>query len=64
MWTLVGAGIKQFNQSAKDMKSILTKSTWIKEKAMEFKPDKNLVITDKGKEVIPTCKCIFHFTKL
>lgn len=51
MWTLVGAGIKKFESSAKPMKGLLNKSTWIKESAAEFHPDKNLMITDKGREV-------------
>jgi len=52
MWTLVGGGIKTFEQSGRPMKDVLPKSaTWIKDSAVEFDPKNNKIITKKGHKV-------------
>lgn len=52
MFTLVGGGIKSLGSSYKSMKSVLPKNAkWIQEKAKEFHPDKNTVITSSGQEI-------------
>jgi len=52
MWTLVGAGIKNFDQTVKPMASVMpANSKWIKEKVTEILPDQTIVKTNTGKKV-------------
>jgi NADH dehydrogenase FAD-containing subunit len=52
MWTLVGGGVKQFEQSSKLMKDVLpTKANWLQTKATSFDPDNNKVFTENGDEI-------------
>ncbi|XP_038078811.1 sulfide:quinone oxidoreductase, mitochondrial-like [Patiria miniata] len=52
LWTLVGAGLKQKEQSRRPMKDVMPKACdWIKEKAVEFDPEHNSVKTSGGKVV-------------
>lgn len=52
MWTLVGGGVKQFDQSGRPMKSVLPKDAkWIKDSAVQFDPQNNKVYTKSGHEV-------------
>lgn len=49
MWTLVGGGIKKFEQSQEPISKFLPKQCdWIKDKAVEFDPENNTVTTSKG----------------
>lgn len=52
MWTLVGAGLKDANESTRQMGSVMPRNcTWIKEKVMAFDPDQNTLVTDSDKQV-------------
>ncbi|KAH8303626.1 hypothetical protein KR018_008880 [Drosophila ironensis] len=52
MLTLIGGGMKRLDQSFRLMADVLPKKAkWIKEKAMEFQPDQNLVSTSGGKTI-------------
>lgn len=53
-WTMVGGGMKKLEESGRTMESVLPKSiTWLKEKAVGFYPDKNLIqISGKNQEPI------------
>ena len=47
MWTLVGGGIKSFEQTGKPMGKVLPKNaTWLKTKAVSFNPDQSKLTTD------------------
>ncbi|MDR9367403.1 MAG: FAD/NAD(P)-binding oxidoreductase, partial [Balneolaceae bacterium] len=48
-WTLVGAGTYDMDKTAKPMKEVMPqKATWIKDRATGFKPEENIVSTDKN----------------
>ena len=52
MWTLVGAGLKEFGQSGKPMASVLPKNAnWFKTKATSFDPDNNKLKTEDGTDI-------------
>lgn len=52
MFTLIGGGMKTLGNSYKTMASVLPeKAKWIKEKAVEFNPQNNNVITSSGKKI-------------
>lgn len=49
LFTLVGAGIKNLEDSRRKEKDVLPKNcTWVKDKAAEYDPEKNRVYTEKG----------------
>eukprot|EP00118_Oscarella_pearsei_P003380 m.14087 g.14087 ORF g.14087 m.14087 type:complete len:129 (+) comp25488_c0_seq1:93-479(+) len=53
MWTWVGAGAKKFEQSKRDMESVMSKNVdWIKTSVAKFQPDQNHVITQDRRTVI------------
>ena len=52
IWTLVGGGLKEQEQSGRPMASVLPKkATWIKDSVATFDPDNNKVTTAKGDEI-------------
>lgn len=52
IWTLVGAGLKEFKDSGKPMSEVLPEScTWIKEKASTFDPQNNCIELASGEKV-------------
>ncbi|KAH8379178.1 hypothetical protein KR009_003402 [Drosophila setifemur] len=52
MLTLIGGGMKRLEQSYKPMGEVLPKKAkWVKEKAVEFQPDENLVCTSGGNTI-------------
>ena len=52
IWTLVGGGLKDQEQSGKPMASVLPKkATWIKDSIATFDPDNNRVTTAGGDEI-------------
>ncbi|XP_074648022.1 sulfide:quinone oxidoreductase, mitochondrial-like [Tubulanus polymorphus] len=52
LFTLVGGGIKQLDQSARPTKSVLPKSCdWIQDYAVKFDPDNNTVTTGNGTQL-------------
>ncbi|KAF5297900.1 hypothetical protein FQA39_LY11885 [Lamprigera yunnana] len=49
MFTLIGGGIKKLTDSGKATKSVLpSNATWLKDRVVEFFPEKNQVITLQG----------------
>ncbi|EDW79189.1 uncharacterized protein Dwil_GK10182 [Drosophila willistoni] len=52
MFTLIGGGMKRLEQSYKPMADVLPKKAkWLKEKAVEFDPDRNEVQTSCGNTI-------------
>lgn len=52
LWTLVGAGIKKVEQTARPMKDVLPKNCdHLAEKVAEFDPDRNTVILGNGNKI-------------
>ncbi|ESO09357.1 hypothetical protein HELRODRAFT_73394 [Helobdella robusta] len=52
MFTLVGGGLKTFDQTSRHTKDILNNyCSWIQDKAVTFDPSNNLVITKKGDKI-------------
>ena len=52
MWTLVGGGMKSLDQSAQPMEKVLPKKAhWIKDRAVQFNPEENRLITASGQEI-------------
>ncbi|KZC05641.1 Sulfide:quinone oxidoreductase, mitochondrial [Dufourea novaeangliae] len=52
MFTLIGGGIKQFEDSKKSMKDVLPKhAKWLQENVMTFEPDQNRVTMSNGDQV-------------
>ncbi len=52
MWTLVGGGMKSLEQSAQPMEKVLPKKArWIKDRAVQFNPEENRLITASGQEI-------------
>jgi NADPH-dependent 2,4-dienoyl-CoA reductase/sulfur reductase-like enzyme len=52
IWTLVGAGIKPIEQSARPMENVIPTGTkWIQQSVTAFRPEQNLVELDNGKTV-------------
>lgn len=49
MWTLVGGGLKELQQSRRPQRDILTGATWIQDAAAEFSPESNTLRTEGGK---------------
>ena len=53
LWTLVGGGIERLENSVRPTGSLIPPGcTWFKTKVVEFNPDKNIVVTADGSEVI------------
>lgn len=49
MFTLVGGGIKRFEQTSQKRSELLPKKAdWIKERVTKFDPDNNQVTTESG----------------
>lgn len=52
LWTLVGAGLKSFEQSHKEMKDLMPENAyWHQTTVASFQPDKNAVTLTNGKEL-------------
>lgn len=52
MWTLVGGGMKELNQSGRPMSEVLPKKArWIKDRVVTFRPEENRLVTASGDEV-------------
>ena len=52
LFTLVGSGIKKFEQSKKPMASVMARGvTWIQDGADKFEPDQNRVLIASGQKV-------------
>ncbi|KAH9502169.1 hypothetical protein Btru_070302 [Bulinus truncatus] len=52
IWTLVGAGVKGFQSSVKPMREVLPSTCeWIRDKAVKFDPQNNLVELESGEKV-------------
>ncbi|KAK9763643.1 hypothetical protein K7432_009479 [Basidiobolus ranarum] len=52
LWTFVGGGLKDFDQSKRDMGDVISKDVdWIQKSAAGFEPDKNMVILNDGQKV-------------
>ena len=52
MWTLVGAGLKNLDESIQSMSVVMPRNVkWIKEKAAKFDPKENVVYTDTDRQV-------------
>jgi sulfide:quinone oxidoreductase len=52
LFTLVGSGIKKFEQSKKPMSSVMARGvTWIQDKAAKFEPDQNRVLIESGQNI-------------
>eukprot|EP00043_Microstomoeca_roanoka_P014600 m.144906 g.144906 ORF g.144906 m.144906 type:complete len:430 (-) comp16054_c0_seq1:3037-4326(-) len=51
-WTMVGGGIHDVKDSARDMASLMPRNAdWIHDAAATFKPEENKVVTAKGDEI-------------
>lgn len=50
-WTLIGAGLKKYEQCCKPAKNVLIDSTWIKDKVVKFEPEANSVKLGNGKTI-------------
>jgi len=51
-WTLVGAGTYDFEKTARPMSSVIPKgATWIKDKAIGFDPENNIVHTQSKSNI-------------
>ena len=63
MWTLVGAGLKSFEETSKPMENVIpSKSTWIKERVSHVAPDENAVFTTNDQKVrIILLFCLFFY---
>ena len=52
MWTLVGGGLKNFEQSRRPMASVLpSQCKWIKDAAETFDPENNTITLASGNKV-------------
>lgn len=52
MWTLVGAGLKNLDESIQSMSLVMPRNVkWIKESAAKFDPKENIVYTDTDRQV-------------
>ncbi|XP_057375994.1 sulfide:quinone oxidoreductase, mitochondrial-like [Daphnia carinata] len=52
MWTMVGGGMKKLEQSGRPMGEVLPKNArWIKERASQFFPEENRLVTASGEEI-------------
>lgn len=52
MWTLVGAGLKTFDQTQRQTKQILPKQCkWIQDRVQTFSPEENFITTENGDEL-------------
>ena len=52
MWTLVGAGLKDIDDSIRSMSMCMPQNVkWIKEAAAKFDPKENVVYTDTDRQV-------------
>ena len=52
MWTLVGGGMKQLEDSGRPMSEVLpSKAHWIKDRASKFFPEENRLVTASGEEI-------------
>jgi len=49
LWTLVGGGLKNLDQTGRPMESLLpSKATWIKDRVSQFNPDKSTLEVEGG----------------
>lgn len=61
MWTLVGAGLKNLDDSMKSMSHVMPRNVkWIKERAAKFDPKENLIHTDADRQVNILLTLLFH----
>jgi len=52
LWTLVGGGVKPFSASSKPVSEVMPPNvSWIKNKAIEVKPESNFVVLQDGQQV-------------
>ena len=52
MWTLVGGGVKSFEESGKKMSEVLPKNAdWIKSSVTQIDADRNKVYAENGDEI-------------
>ncbi|KAI7902891.1 uncharacterized protein BX663DRAFT_508771 [Cokeromyces recurvatus] len=52
LWTYVGSGLKNFNESVKPMAEVMpSEAEWIQDKVTEFDPDNNIVKLSNGQIV-------------
>jgi sulfide:quinone oxidoreductase len=52
LWTLVGAGIKEFSESRRPMDTLIPKhAEWIQQNVAEFNPEGNSVTFENGEKV-------------
>lgn len=52
MFTMIGGGIMELSESHRKMDVVLPKDVnWIKDSAVKFNPEENLVITAEGHEI-------------
>lgn len=52
MWTLVGGGMKQLEESGRPMSQVLpSKARWIKDRVAAFHPGRNQLVTASGEEI-------------
>ena len=64
MWTLVGAGLKNLDESIQSMSVVMPRNVkWIKEKAAKFDPKENVVYTDTDRQVKELLYSKFNFFK-
>ena len=64
MWTLVGAGLKNLDESIQSMSVVMPRNVkWIKEKAAKFDPKENVVYTETDRQVRELLYSKFNFSK-
>ncbi|CAG8617352.1 9985_t:CDS:2 [Paraglomus brasilianum] len=52
LWTLVGGGVKPFSASSKPVSEVMPPNvSWIKNKAIEVKPESNFVVLQDGQQI-------------
>lgn len=52
MWTLVGAGLKDLDESIRSMSTVMPRNVkWIKENAVKFDPRNNSVLTQSDRQI-------------
>lgn len=65
LWTLVGAGIVDKEQTKKPMRDLIPKETeWIKDSVQSINPDEKRVICSKGQEITFDCLVVATGLKL
>lgn len=52
MFTMIGGGILDLSESQRKMNEVLPENVhWVKDSAVKFNPEENLVITAEGHEI-------------